>query len=86
MAMSVKIRHSGKCVGRMVRTPRVYAVRFGAHHVLPVLHVVRSGMIGLATGSYHRSHRSPEESAEWEMSAKPVRQPTRAVSSAPNLE
>lgn len=80
MVMWVKIRHSGKCVGKMVWTLRVYAVRFGAHHVPPALTVVRSGMIGLATGSYPHSHRSPEESTEWEMSAKPVRQPTRAVS------
>jgi hypothetical protein len=86
MVMWVKIRHSEKCVGKMVWTPRVYAVRFGAHHVpsAPTT-VVRSGMIGLATGGYPYSHRFLGESAEWEMSVKPVRQPTRAVSSAPNL-
>lgn len=51
----------------------VYAVRFGAHHVPPaLLTVVRSGMTGLATGGHPHSHRSLGESAEWEMSAKPV--------------
>jgi len=83
MVMWVKIRHSGKRVGKMVRALWVYAVHFGAHHVPTALTVVRSVMIGPATGSYPHSHGVP--GGEWEMPAKPVRRRTRAVSSALNL-
>ena len=83
MVMWVKIRHSEKHVGKMVRTLWVYAVQFGAHHVPTAVTVVHSVMIGPATGSYPHSHGVP--SAEWEMPAKTVRRRTWGVNSTLNL-